>query len=61
VGAASQWLRSVEVLASGTAFEVEFSGRNMHTYESIALRLYQIMMLRFDPVSSDSTPEVTTV
>ncbi|MBV8885182.1 MAG: DUF4926 domain-containing protein [Chroococcidiopsidaceae cyanobacterium CP_BM_RX_35] len=47
----------VEVLAGGTAFEVEFSDRNERTYESVSLRPDQVMVLCFDPVSPDSTPE----
>jgi hypothetical protein len=39
----------VEILASGEAFEVEFSDRQGHTYESIGLRAHQLMVLRFDP------------
>ncbi|GAB1542866.1 hypothetical protein NUACC21_55400 [Scytonema sp. NUACC21] len=48
----------VEVLASGAAFEVEFSDRNGHTYESIGLRPNQIMVLHFEPVSPDTKSEV---
>jgi hypothetical protein len=51
----------VEELASGTAFEVEFSDRNGRTYESIGLRPDQIMILHFDPVPPDATPEMATV
>jgi hypothetical protein len=43
----------VELLANGTAFEVEFSDRNGRTYESIGLRPEQIMVLHFDPASPD--------
>ena len=57
----------VEILANGNAFEVEFSDacgglhlRNGRTYESIGLRLSQIMVLRFEPVSPNSTPEMVT-
>ncbi len=50
----------VEELASGTAFEVEFSDRNGRTYESIGLRPDQIMVLHFDPVPPDATPEMAT-
>ena len=39
----------VEILASGEAFEVEFSDRKGRTYESIGLRAHQLMVLRFDP------------
>ena len=37
----------VEILANGTAFEVEFSDRNGRTYESLGLRPEQFMVLRF--------------
>ena len=50
----------VEILAKGDAFEVEFSDRNGRTYESMGLRLNQIMVLRFEPVSPNSTPEMVT-
>jgi hypothetical protein len=59
----------VEELASGAAFEVEFSDseallpsadRNGRTYESIGLRPEQIMVLYFDPVPPDATPEMAT-
>ena len=50
----------VEILAKGAAFEVEFSDRNGRTYESMGLRLNQIMVLRFEPVSPNSTPEMVT-
>jgi Domain of unknown function (DUF4926) len=43
----------VELLAGGTAFEVEFSDRNGRTYESIGLRPEQIMVLHFEPASPD--------
>jgi hypothetical protein len=59
----------VEELASGAAFEVEFSDllaaalryRNGRTYESIGLRPDQIMVLHFEPVPPDATPEMATV
>ena len=51
----------VEILAGGAAFEVEFSDRNGRTYESIGLHPNQIMVLHFEPVSPDSTPEMVTV
>jgi Domain of unknown function (DUF4926) len=44
---------AVELLAGGTAFEVEFSDRNGRTYESIGLRPEQIMVLHFEPASPD--------
>jgi Domain of unknown function (DUF4926) len=39
----------VEILASGEAFEVEFSDRQGRTYESIGLRANRLMVLHFDP------------
>jgi hypothetical protein len=45
----------VEILASGTAFEVEFSDRNGRTYESLGLRPEQIMVLHFEPIAPSST------
>jgi Domain of unknown function (DUF4926) len=50
----------VEMLASGTAFEVEFSDRDGRTYESIGLRPEQIMVLHFEPASPDLKPEMVT-
>lgn len=43
----------VEILANGTAFEVEFSDRHGRTYESLGLRPEQIMVLHFEPTSPD--------
>lgn len=45
----------VEILADGTAFEVEFSDRSGRTYESLGLRSEQIMVLYFEPISPSST------
>ncbi|HLX60578.1 MAG TPA: DUF4926 domain-containing protein [Planctomycetota bacterium] len=42
----------VEILANGTAFEVEFSDRNGRAFESVGLRPEQLMVLRYDPLSS---------
>ncbi len=50
----------VEELASGAAFEGECSDRNGRTYESIGLRPDQFMVLHFDPVPPDATPEMAT-
>lgn len=47
----------VETLAGGAAFEVEFSARSGRTYESLGLRPDQIMVLRFEPVSSVTKQE----
>jgi Domain of unknown function (DUF4926) len=50
----------VELLADGTAFEVEFSDRDGRTYESVGLRPEQIMVLHFEPASPDIKPEIVT-
>jgi len=42
----------VEILASGSAFEVEFSDREGRTYESVGLRPDQIMVLRYEPLNT---------
>ena len=38
----------VDILADGQAFEVEFSDRQGHTYESVGLHPDQLMVLHFD-------------
>jgi hypothetical protein len=50
----------VEILASGTAFEVEFSDRSGRTYESLGLRPEQIMVLHFEPIAPSSTTAMVT-
>jgi hypothetical protein len=50
----------VELLADGAAFEVEFSDRAGRTYESVGLRLEQIMVLYFDSASPYIKPEMVT-
>lgn len=50
----------VELLADGTAFEVEFSDRNGRTYESLGLSPEQVMRLRFEPASPETTTEMIT-
>jgi uncharacterized protein DUF4926 len=49
----------VEILADGSAFEVEFSDRQGRTYESLGLRPDQLMVLHYDPLPSlpSSAPE----
>jgi hypothetical protein len=42
----------VEMLAGGTAFEVEFSDRDGRTYESLGLRPDQLMVLHYKPVAT---------
>ena len=46
----------VEILANGAAYEVEFSTRDGRTFESVGLRPAQIMVLHFEPVTSDGSP-----
>jgi len=50
----------VEILANGTAFEVEFSDRDGRTFESIGLHQDQIMVLHFEPAAPDLKPEMVT-
>jgi len=47
----------IEILASGEAFEVEFSDRQGRTYESVGLRPTQFMVLHFEP----ELPSMVTV
>lgn len=49
----------VEILANGSAFEVEFSDRNGRTYESLGLCPEQIMVLSFEPVLPNVEQMVT--
>jgi hypothetical protein len=42
----------VEILAGGSAFEVEFSDREGRTYESVGLRSDQIMVLHYEPLTT---------
>jgi hypothetical protein len=42
----------VEILAGGTAFEVEFSDREGRTYESLGLRPDQILVLHYAPLTT---------
>ncbi|EKV02905.1 hypothetical protein Lepto7375DRAFT_5173 [Leptolyngbya sp. PCC 7375] len=48
----------VEILADGSAYEVEFSDRNGRTYESLGLEPAQLMLLRFEPIIHN--PELVT-
>jgi hypothetical protein len=48
----------VDILAGGTAFEVEFSDRNGRTYESVGLRPEQILVLHFEPASPNRMAEI---
>ena len=49
----------VEILAGGTAFEVEFSDREGRMYESLGLRPEQIMVLHYEPFATQSQSDVT--
>lgn len=51
----------VEILASGAAFEVEFSDQKGRTYESLGLRPEQLMVLHFEPNQPNFQPEMVTV
>jgi len=42
----------VELLADGSAFEVEFSDREGRTYESVGLRPDQVMVLYYEPLTA---------
>lgn len=46
----------VEILAGGSAFEVEFSDREGRTYESLGLRPDQIMVLHYEPLTAPPPP-----
>ncbi len=48
----------VEILAGGSAYEVEFSDREGRTYESLGLRPDQILVLRYEPIT-DTSPFAT--
>ncbi|MGH8068493.1 MAG: DUF4926 domain-containing protein [Candidatus Entotheonellia bacterium] len=50
----------VEILADGSAFEVEFSDREGHTYESVGLRPDQIMVLHYEPITTPPNSEVAS-
>lgn len=47
----------VEILANGTAFEVEFSDRQGRTYESLGLRPEQVIVLHFEPILPEQKQE----
>ena len=49
----------VEILASGTAFEVDFSDRDGRTYESLGLRSDQLMVLHYEPLAMQSQSEAS--
>lgn len=43
----------VDILAGGTAYEVEFSDREGRTYASLGLRPDQFMVLHYQPISAE--------
>ena len=43
----------VEILANGTAYEVEFCDRDGRTFESLGLRPDQIMVLHDEPFTTE--------
>ena len=49
----------VEILAGGTAFEVEFSDREGRTYESLGLRPEQLMVLHYAPLATQPQSEAS--
>lgn len=51
----------VEILTDGNAFEVEFSDRDGRTYESIGLRAPQIMVLHFERITPEASPQAVLV
>ena len=44
----------VEILADGTAFEVEFCDRDGRPYASLGLHPEQLLVLRYEPVTAQS-------
>jgi len=50
----------VEILAGGTAFEVEFSDRDGRTYESLGLRPEQLMVLHYEPIAMQPQSEASS-
>lgn len=51
----------VEILADGTAFEVEFSDKQGRTYKSLGLYPDQFIVLRFEPVKPNPDSETAIV
>jgi len=49
----------VDILAGGTAFEVEFSDREGRTYASLGLRPDQIMVLHYEPATTQPSSEAS--
>jgi len=51
----------VDLLAGGTAFEVEFSDCEGRTYESLGLRPDQLMVLHYEPITTRPSSETSTL
>ena len=51
----------VEFLAGETAFEVEFSDREGRTYALLGLRPDQLMVLHYEPVTTQPLPETSAL
>jgi Domain of unknown function (DUF4926) len=49
----------VDILAGGTAFEVEFSDREGRTCESLGLCPDQIMVLHYEPATTEPSSETS--
>jgi len=49
----------VEILAGGAAFEVEFCDRAGRTYESLGLCPEQLMVLHYEPVTTQPPSETS--
>jgi hypothetical protein len=49
----------VEILAGGTAFEVEFSDREGRTYESLGLPPDQLMVLHYEALATQPQSEAS--
>ena len=47
----------VEILAGGTAYEVEFCDRDGRTFESLGLRPNQIMVLHYEPFATEEASQ----
>jgi hypothetical protein len=50
----------VEILASGTEFDVEFRARAGPAYESLGLRPDQIMVLHYEPLAPHPPSEASS-
>jgi hypothetical protein len=51
----------VDILAGETAFEVEFSDRAGRTYESLGLRPDQLLVLHYEPVTTQPLSETSAL